>query len=80
MQPFVPSYSSEFTGKKKSNKFANEVFNLLFLILLILVLIIQIFMPVFVSLIAPGFMDDYEKMKLAINLTRITFPFLFLFH
>ena len=33
-------------------------------------------MPAFVSLIAPGFVDDNEKMKLAIDLTRITFPFL----
>ena len=35
-------------------------------------------MPVFVSLIAPGFTGDNEKMKLAIELTRITFPFLLL--
>ena len=34
-------------------------------------------MPAFVSIIAPGFVDDNEKMELAINLTRITFPFLF---
>ena len=76
---FVPSYSSEvLKGKVKSNKFASEVFNLLFLILLILVLLVQIFMPAFVSLIAPGFLEDNEKMQLAINLTRITFPFLLL--
>jgi len=35
-------------------------------------------MPVFVSLIAPGFIEDNEKMNLAINLTRITIPFLML--
>ena len=76
---FVPSYSSEIIkGKNKSNKFANEVFNYLFLILLILTLVVQIFMPVFVSLIAPGFIEDNEKMNLAINLTRITIPFLML--
>tara|TARA_B100001057_G_C22867683_1_gene957301 strand:- start:26 stop:1555 length:1530 start_codon:yes stop_codon:yes gene_type:complete len=76
---FVPSYSSLISkGKNKSNNFANEVFNLLFLILLILVLLVQIFMPAFVSLIAPGFVEDNEKMKLAIDLTRITFPFLLL--
>ena len=34
-------------------------------------------MPAFVSLIAPGFIGDLEKMEVAINLTRITFPFLF---
>ena len=76
---FVPSYSSEIAKKNnKSNRFANEVFNYLFLILLILVLLVQIFMPVFVSLIAPGFSDDIDKMNLAINLTRITIPFLLL--
>ncbi len=75
---FVPSYSSEITkGKKQSNKFANDIFNLLFLGLLFLTIIIEIFMPVFVSIIAPGFVGDLEKMEVAINLTRITFPFLF---
>ena len=75
---FVPSYSSEITkGKKQSNKFANDIFNLLFLGLLFLTIIIEIFMPAFVSIIAPGFVGDLEKMELAINLTRITFPFLF---
>ena len=33
-------------------------------------------MPLFVYLIAPGFEGDYDKMELAITLTRITFPFL----
>ena len=74
---FIPSYSSELAkGKNKSNSFANEVFNFLFLILFIIILFIQIFMPAFLSLIAPGFIDDIEKMDLAINLTRITIPFL----
>ena len=76
---FIPSYASELNkGKTKSNNFANEIFNLLLLGLLILVLVVQLFMPVFVSLIAPGFIDDIEKINLAIYLTRITFPFLIL--
>ena len=74
---FVPSYSSEIIkGKKQSNKFANDIFNRLFLYLLFLIIIIEIFMPIFVSIIAPGFVGDLEKMTTAINLTRITFPFL----
>ena len=74
---FVPSYSSELiNGKSKSKKFANQVFNLLFLGLLILVLIAEIFMPFVVGLIAPGFVENSNKIELAINLTRITFPFL----
>src|SRR6056300_2016581 len=75
---FVPSYSSEIIkGKKQSNTFANDIFNLLFLGLLFLTIVIEIFMPVFVSIIAPGFVGEIEKMELATNLTRITFPFLF---
>ena len=74
---FVPSYASEIIkGKKQSNKFANDVFNLLFLSLFIITLFAQLFMPVFVSLIAPGFVGDIEKMEIAITLTHITFPFL----
>ncbi|MDC3120808.1 murein biosynthesis integral membrane protein MurJ [Candidatus Pelagibacter sp.] len=76
---FVPSYASEMIkGKKRSNKFANDVFNLLFLSLLLITIIVQLFMPAFVSLIAPGFVGDIDKMEIAITLTRITFPFLLL--
>ncbi len=74
---FVPSYTSELVkSKSKSKIFVNEIFNLLFLGLFFLVLIIEIFMPAFVSLIAPGFVKNTEKIELVINLTRITFPFL----
>jgi putative peptidoglycan lipid II flippase len=75
---FVPSYASELLqGKDQSNKFANNIFNLLILGLFFIVIVIEIFMPIFVFLIAPGFDGDNQKMDLAINLTRITFPFLF---
>jgi len=74
---FVPSYTSELTkSKSNSKKFADQIFNLLLLSLFFLVLIIEIFMPIFVSLIAPGFVGNDEKLELAISLTRITFPFL----
>jgi len=74
---FVPSYSSELNKSKKSAElFANNIFNILFLSLLAIVFIIEIFMPLFVALIAPGFTENSEKLEIAINLTRITFPFL----
>ena len=74
---FVPSYSSELIkGKDKAKEFANSVFNLLVFFLLVTTILIEIFMPGFVKIIAPGFSDDIEKMQLAINLTRLTFPFL----
>ena len=73
---FVPSYSSVLDNKKESQKFANNIFTLLTIGLIFLVLVIEIMMPIFVFLIAPGFEGDYQKMELAITLTRITFPFL----
>ena len=73
---FVPSYSSVLDNKKESQKFANNIFTLLVIGLFFLVLVIEIMMPLFVFLIAPGFEGDYQKMELAITLTRITFPFL----
>ena len=73
---FVPSYSSLLNKKKEAQIFANDIFNLLIIGLFFLVFIIEIFMPLFVFLIAPGFEGDYQKMELAITLTRITFPFL----
>ena len=75
---FVPSYTSTLLlGKKKSEKFANSVFNLLILALLTLTILVELFMPTFIKLIAPGFAETGDKYKLAIDLTRITFPFLF---
>ena len=77
---FVPSYSSEITkGKKQSNKFANDIFNLLFLGLLFLTIIIEIFMPAFVSIIAPGFVGDLEKMEISYKFNKNYFSF-FIFY
>ena len=75
---FVPSYTYELlSSKKKAQKFANSVFNLLILVLFSLTILVEIFMPSFIKLIAPGFSEINDKYKLAIDLTRITFPFLF---
>ena len=62
---FVPSYTSELAkNKSKSKTFTNQIFNLLFLGLFFLVLLIEIFMPTFVSLIAPGFVKDSNRIEL----------------
>ena len=76
---FIPSYKTELNkGKKIGDKFANNILNILIVSLLTIVFILEIFMPFFVSIIAPGFKANSEKIQLAITLTRITFPFLFL--
>ena len=75
---FIPSYAGELAkNKKKADDFAKNIFNLLFVILLFIVLVAEIFMPQLIFLIAPGFYKDPEKLKLAVYLSRITFPFLF---
>ena len=75
---FVPSYAGTLAKDKvEADNFAKNVFNLLFIILLFFVLVAEIFMPQLIFIIAPGFYKDPEKLKLAIDLSRITFPFLF---
>ena len=60
----------------RGKRFADEVLTLLILGLLTVVLIVEILTPYVVYLIAPGFMEDNVKFDLAVDLTRITFPFL----
>ena len=75
---FIPSYAGALEKNKiEADNFAKNVFNLLFIILLFFVLVAEIFMPQLIFLIAPGFYKDPEKLKLAVDLSRITFPFLF---
>ena len=75
---FIPSYAGQLAkNKEEADNFARNVFNLLFIILLFLVLLAEIFMPQLIFLIAPGFYKDPDKLKLAVDLSRITFPFLF---
>ena len=75
---FIPSYTeAKIKSKKNSKKFADEIISLLSLILFLIVILVEIFTPYFVYLIAPGFYDDLTKFNLAVELTRITFPFLF---
>jgi putative peptidoglycan lipid II flippase len=75
---FIPSYTkANLKSKTEGKKFADDVLNLLIITLLGIVFLVEIFTPVVVYLIAPGFYEDLEKFDLAIQLTRITFPFLF---
>ncbi len=74
---FIPSYTAaKIESKKKGKAFADDVLRLLLLILIVLVTVAEIFTPYLVYLIAPGFIVDDEKFLLAVEFTRITFPFL----
>ncbi len=74
---FIPSYtSSKIDNEKKGKKFADDVLSFLLLILLFIVTLVEIFTPYLIYIIAPGFLEDQIKFNLAVELTRITFPFL----
>ena len=74
---FIPSYTSaRIESKKRGKKFADDILGSLLIILILIVTVIEIFTPYLVYIIAPGFVEDNVKFNLAVELTRITFPFL----
>ena len=74
---FIPSYTAEkFKNKNTGKIFADNVLSFLLLILTFIVTLAEIFTPYLVYLIAPGFIVDEIKFNLAVEFTRITFPFL----
>jgi len=77
---FVPAYAhvQGEHGETSAKLFANRIFTLLFLSQLVLLAVALLFMPQAMSILAPGFTDDAEQRRLAIELTRITFPYLLL--
>ncbi len=76
---FVPIFSSILVGagRLQAKAYAEQVFFALFLILVIFVLTFEEGMPLVITLIAPGFLDEPEKYQLAVELSRITFPYIF---
>jgi putative peptidoglycan lipid II flippase len=75
---FIPSYTeANLNNVNEGKKFADDVLNLLIIILLGIVFLVEVFTPAIVYLIAPGFHEDLKKFDLVVELTRITFPFLF---
>src|SRR6201997_2492733 len=77
---FVPAYAHVHgeRSEKSAKLFADRIFTLLFVSQAVLLVLAWLFMPQAMSLLAPGFTDDAEQRRLAIELTRITFPYLLL--
>jgi putative peptidoglycan lipid II flippase len=68
--------------KKKNNPheiklFINKVFSVLLSFVFIFTVISMILAPVIILIFAPGFYFDPEKKIMAINVLRLTFPYLF---
>jgi putative peptidoglycan lipid II flippase len=77
---FVPAYAHVHgeQGEISAKLFADRIFTLLFLSQVVLLVAAWLFMPQAMSILAPGFTDDAAQRGLAIDLTRITFPYLLL--
>jgi len=77
---FVPAFAHVHgeKGEVSAKLFADRIFTLLFVSQVILLVVAWLFMPQAMSVLAPGFSDDAEQRRLAIELTRITFPYLLL--
>ena len=77
---FVPAYAHVHgeRGEASARIFADRIFTLLFVSQLILLAVAWLFMPQAMRILAPGFTEDAEQRRLAIELTRITFPYLLL--
>src|SRR5437868_7809415 len=77
---FIPAYAhvQGKGGETSARLFADRIFTLLFFSQLALLVVAWLFMPQALRILAPGFTDDAEQRRLAIELTRITFPYLLL--
>lgn len=76
----VPVFS-EYLAKHPRKEFwelANIVLNFLLIIVSGLTILGVIFAPFIVRIIAPGFLEDPEKLTATVNLTRAIFPYIFL--
>src|ERR1700693_307976 len=77
---FIPAYAHVHGkgGETSARLFADRIFTLLLLSQVVLLVVAWLFMPQAMRILAPGFPEDSEQRRLAIELTRITFPYLLL--
>ncbi len=77
---FVPSYSYVHgrSGEASAKLFASRIFTLLLLSQVVLLALALLFTPQALRVLAPGFTDEPMQRQLAVELTRITFPYLLL--
>ncbi len=77
---FIPAYARirAQDGPDPARLFADRIFTLLLASQVVLLAVALAFTPQVISLLAPGFAKDPGRFALAVDLTRITFPYLLL--
>ncbi len=75
---FIPIFAEYLTNhdRKKAEYFASNVLNILIIILIIVVILGVWGAPLLINIIAIGFKSNIYKYELAVNLTRIIFPYI----
>ncbi len=75
---FIPVYTEYLTKKsdREARKLVKTVFGTFGILFILLTVTGIIFAPQIVSVIAPGFANNPDKLQLTVLLTRIMFPFL----
>lgn len=77
---FIPLFAGSLAaeGHEQARRVAEGALSVLLTVLALLTLAAIVFMPEAMTLLAPGFRRDPERFALAVELTRITFPYLML--
>ena len=81
---FVPIFcgllgnKGDLEKRGEAKAFAEEALSVLLPILLLFTGLMQLFMPWVMVVLAPGFQDHPDKFNLAVEFTRLTFPYLIL--
>jgi putative peptidoglycan lipid II flippase len=75
---FVPMFAGlvATSGRAAAKRFAEDAMAVLLAALFLLLILAELAMPVIMRGLAPGFVSDPAKFALAVDLTRITFPYL----
>ena len=75
---FVPMFAGTVAtkGKAAAREFAEEALCVLLVALFALVVACEFAMPFVLRIVAPGFADEPQRFFLAVEFTRITFPYL----
>jgi len=77
---FVPAYARirHQSGADPARLFADRVFTMLVAAEAVLLALALLFTPAVISLLAPGYREDPHRFAIAVELTRITCPYLLL--
>lgn len=75
---FVPTFSGDHAhqGLESAKRTSQEVFSVLVTALLIFVAVVLVFTPTLMPVIAPGFRVTPERLNLAVDFMRLTFPYI----